>query len=136
MRIKTAFLAALWVMVWLPFVAPSAVQAAQPQLTLVLFVQPACPWCDKLEKDLANNPDFMRYLNTQFRMETVDIRDKEPLKAFAGKSGKELSKQYRVRITPTTVLLKDGEKFGRIPGYIEPKDYRDVVKQYMEQAGL
>ncbi|MEG3641331.1 thioredoxin fold domain-containing protein [Magnetococcus sp. PR-3] len=115
---------------------PGHSQAEAKAVQLILFVQPACPWCDKLEKDLAENPAFVRYLDATFTQETVDIRSKEPLPAFKQQSGKQIAKEHRVRITPTTVLIYGGETIGRIPGYIEPKDYQSVIHLFLQEAGL
>ncbi|WP_160162742.1 SoxW family protein [Magnetococcus marinus] len=115
---------------------PGFARAETQAVQLILFIQPACPWCDKLEKDLAEHPDFKRYLETTFVHQSVDIRSDAPLADFAEQSGRQVAKMHRVRITPTTILLYQGETIGRIPGYIEPKDYQSVIYQFMEEAGL
>jgi thioredoxin-related protein len=79
---------------------------------LILFVQPGCGYCARLERESLSTPEIAARHNRSF----VNVK-------LAG-SDRALSKKYGVEVTPTAVLVDwQGEAIWRLPGYVPAADY-------------
>jgi thioredoxin 1 len=83
-------------------------------LTVLSFSQQGCMAC-------AEQAPINRVVSTAFEIEIQEIDAvKNP----------EYIKKFRLRVTPTTIILKDGEVKERFEGIVHEEQLEDVLKKY------
>lgn len=85
---------------------------AKGRAALIYFTQPGCPYCARLERESLSAKEAADLLNASFECAKASIRDE-----------KERAARYRVRMTPTLVLVDgNGEALAALHGYFERQD--------------
>ena len=84
-------------------------------VNIICFSQEGCMGC---EEQASINQEVMGLLKV--KIEEIDAV-KNP----------EYIKQYNLRVTPTIIILKDGEEKERFQGVIHREELENVIKKYL-----
>lgn len=106
-----------------------AAQAAGKKGVLVMFETEACPYCQRMRRQVLSRPEVQAYFHRQFVILSVDILGDIPLTDPTGRdtTEKRWSRQLRVRATPTFVFFGlDGQEAARHVG--EMRKSADFLK--------
>ena len=98
----------------------AAQQASQEkkQPILAAFVgSDWCPWCQKLETEIFNQPEFKTFAWDRFILFQADFPKHKELPLELKNQNQELKRQYAVKSYPTVLFLDtEGKEIGRM-GY-------------------
>ena len=98
----------------------AAQQASQEkkQPILAAFVgSDWCPWCQKLETEIFNQPEFKDFTRDRFILFQADFPKHKELPTELKNQNQELMSQYAVKKFPTVLFLDvEGKEIGRM-GY-------------------
>ena len=101
-----------------------AATPASAELSLLMFDQPGCIYCERWEAEIG-----ISYHKTEegqaAPLTRVDLRDPLP---------DGVSIERRATFTPTFVLLDDGAEVGRIEGYPGDEFFWPLLARLIEQA--
>ena len=94
---------------------PAIQPAVVSDQTIVCFTWSKCGPCRQFHNDLDADPSLSGGRNVTF----VDVQE-QPAEA----------RRYKVRNTPTFIVLEDGRELGRTIGYSGPGHFRQWLEQY------
>ena len=115
-----------------PFEKAMADAKSQNKLVMVDVYTTWCHWCQKLDEDVYPTPEVQKQLGMYFAAVKVNA-ESDAAHSFAGKqvTERQLASQWNVTGYPTILFLSpDGTVLDRLPGYMPPKDFANVL-QYM-----
>lgn len=121
---------------WVPYDQALSQANTQKKPVYIQFHATWCPYCKKLEQLSYSQPAIQQLLNQAF----VPVRLTEGDGARYRVDGQSLSVQdlflhYQVSGFPTLVFLEpDGKLIGKIPGYVEPKDFHSLLRYVHSQS--
>ena len=73
-----------------------------------------CPWCQKLETEIFNQPEFKDFAKDRFILFQADFPKHKELPAELKNQNQELMKQYAVKKFPTVLFLDaEGKEIAR-----------------------
>ena len=64
-----------------------------------------CSWCQKMDKEVFDTPEFKDYAKDHLELVEVDYPNQKPLAAATLKQNAELKQQYHIEGFPTLVVL-------------------------------
>ncbi len=103
---------------WQDYAQGVALAKTRSKPVFLYFHADWCTYCKQLKKTTFKNKKVLSYLNDNFISISVDT-DKN----------KELATQWKVRGLPTLWFLKpDNSKITSIPGYIDEKQFLNILK--------
>ncbi len=92
---------------------------------LVNFSAEWCVWCKHLESVTFRDAKVAALLGGQVVPLAVDI----------DRADQELLRRHRIEAPPTILVLDtDGHELGRIPGYLPPGSFLEVVESFLPPA--
>jgi thiol:disulfide interchange protein len=106
---------------------PEALERAQSEgkPVLVNFYAEWCVWCKRLESTTLRDNQVKTVLRDRVVPVSLDVDG----------DGRELSNMYRVDGLPTILVLDgEGRELGRIPGYIAPSGFLELVEGFLQQS--
>lgn len=115
----------------LPLLTPARVEAASSQqaekgLRLLMVERRGCIWCAAFRREIApgyaTTPEGRRA-----PIVTVDIDGPWPDGLAIG---------GRPYLTPTFILLRDGQEISRLTGYPGPRHFYPMLSKMMREAGI
>lgn len=101
---------------------PSALDRAriEGKPVLVNFYADWCVWCKRLESTTLRDAEVTYLLRDRVVPVSLDVDG----------DGRDLSDRYRVEGLPTILVLDaDGRELGRIPGYLPPTGFLEMMKE-------
>ena len=94
------------------------------RVVMVEFYADWCVWCQRMESTTFANPDVVGLLAGRAVAVKVD----------GEREGKVLAGRYRVDGYPTIVFLSaDERELGRVPGYLEPADFIQAIRGWLDE---
>ncbi|MCX7897084.1 MAG: thioredoxin family protein [Rhodocyclaceae bacterium] len=96
--------------------------AAGKKGVLLVFEAESCPFCRRMRETVFVRPEVVAFFRRHCTALAVDVFGSEPLIDFAGRetSEKALARAYRIRATPTFVLVgKEGRELARHAGFLD-----------------
>ena len=91
---------------------------------VVYFHADWCTYCVRMQKETFAHTSVIDFMNNRVIAVKVDV-DKD----------KNIARNFGVRGLPATVLLlRNGDKFGPMPGFIPPKNYLSMLTKMMEKS--
>lgn len=111
MRIATLLLPLL--------IALLPLHAESPKLQLLFLKMEHCPWCQRMEQDVFEDPKILKKLQAMYVIKKVERGDPT------------LPSSLHPRFYPTTyIFTPDGKKLlDELPGYMEPKRFLDYLQE-------
>ena len=109
--------------------AAGPLPAAASEVELVMFSEPACPWCERWDEEIGGIYERTEE-GQRAPLRRVDMTDARPA---------ELAAIDGITYSPTFVLVQDGQEIGRILGY--PGDHffwpllQDLLAKLTPTAG-
>jgi thioredoxin-related protein len=95
-----------------------------------------CPWCQKLESEIFNQPEFKEFAKDRFILFLADFPRHKDLPVELKNQNQELQKQYAVKSFPTVLFLdaegKEIARMGYRPGGVGL--YLEAIKSKIPQA--
>ena len=95
-----------------------------------------CPWCQKLESEIFNQPEFKEFAKDRFILFQADFPRYKELPLELKSQNYELEKQYAVKKFPTVLFLdaegKEIARMGYRPGGVAL--YLEAIKSKISQA--
>ena len=93
-----------------------------------------CPWCQKLESEIFNQPEFKDFVRDRFILFQADFPKHKELPAELKNQNQELMKQYAVKKFPTVLFLdvegkeiaRTGFRYGGAETYV--KHLKELIK--------
>jgi len=83
-----------------------------------------CTYCVRMQKETFAHDSVVDFMNNRVIAVKVDV-DQE----------KKIARTFGVRGLPATVMLmRNGDRVGPIPGFIQPKRYLAMLSKIMEQS--
>lgn len=106
---------------------------------LILFFTGSdwCGWCQKLENEVLNQPEFAQAVGDKFVFVVLDFPMKKPVDPSLSAQNKQLQNQYNVKGFPTLVILDDQQNLIGTTGYRPggPKAYADYLFKMVNDFG-
>ena len=98
---------------------PLARAKAENKLVLVDFSgSDWCSWCQKLQAEILDTPEFMQYAKSNLILVTVDFPRQTPLPEPLKKANDAWQKKFQTKTFPTVVLINsDCLELGRQSGF-------------------
>ena len=122
---------------WLSFDEALSEAAESGNVILVDIYAIWCGYCQKLQKEVYSQTDIQSYLEDHFEITRLDIEDVETKLQFKGYdlTAAELAAGLGAEATPTTVFLdSEGDYITRLPGFVPPQDFQQVLEYIGSQA--
>jgi thioredoxin-related protein len=83
-----------------------------------------CTYCVRMQDETFSHDSVIDFMNNRVVAVKVDV-DQE----------KKIARTFGVRGLPATVMLmRNGDRVGPIPGFIQPKRYLSMLSKIMEQS--
>lgn len=121
---------------WVGFDEGIAIAKKENKPILIDVYTDWCTWCKEMDKKVFSDKTVIEYISKYFvavkfnaeSNQIVTLKDRRLTQ-------RELSYAMGITSYPTTLFLKpDGAPITRLPGYVPPETYRDVV-EYIKVAG-
>lgn len=94
------------------------------KIVMIDFFTDWCKWCVELDNVVYKNDEVAQYANANQINWKIDAEKGE---------GIELAKRYKVTGYPTVIFIQpDGTEIDRIVGYLKPKQFLQMMKNYNE----
>lgn len=98
---------------------------ARADLTLVMVEQDGCPWCARWDAEIA--PAYPKTEEGRAApLRRIDLHEPIP---------DDLDLESAPRLTPTFILVDDGEEIGRMEGYPGEDFFWPMLARLLERAG-
>jgi thioredoxin-related protein len=99
--------------------AAQAKAKAENKLVLLDFTgSDWCIWCQRLKKNVFDDPEFAQYAKSKLVLVEVDFPQHKTLSEAQQQANARLEKTHRINSFPTVILLdSDGKQVGRM-GYV------------------
>ena len=94
-------------------------------LELVVFEIEGCAYCGVFRRDVLPSYQLSQHAK-EAPIRFVDVNDP---------AADRIRLDGNISMVPTFVLLKDNHEVGRIPGYLAPESFFQLLKQLIQQAG-
>lgn len=95
-----------------------------------------CTWCQKLESEIFNKPEFREFARDRFILFLADFPRKKELPPELKSQNYELQKQYSIKVFPTVLFLDaEGKEIARLgyrPGGVAL--YLEAIKAKIPQT--
>ena len=117
---------ALLALALLPTIAGiSAAEAGERALSLIMFREPACPWCEAWDNDIGESYHLTEEGRTA-PVRHIDMTENRP---------EDLAHIKGIRYSPTFVLIeKGGREIGRITGYPGEDFFWPLLNDLLKQS--
>jgi protein disulfide-isomerase len=111
--------------------ALKAAQAASKPMVLFFTGSDWCTWCNKLETDALDTPDFIKRIGDKLIFVKLDFPRKSKQDTTLADQNAKLLKKYAVHGYPTLILISPEEQQIGITGYRTGggQDYADHLLQ-------
>lgn len=133
---------------WMTMNEALAAQEKKPKKIIIDFYTDWCGWCKRLDKDVYENKDVVKYINKNFYAVKFDAEGTETV-SYKGKtftnpgwqegrrrnSTHQLAQYFRVSGYPNTVFLEEnGAVLNQVPGYLKADQYQKLLSYFYSNA--
>ncbi|NQY07292.1 MAG: thioredoxin fold domain-containing protein [Flavobacteriaceae bacterium] len=123
-------------------------QEKNPKKILIDFYTDWCGWCKRLDKDVYEKADMIKYINKNFYAVKFDAEGTEKV-TYKGReftnpgyregarrnSTHQLAQYFRVSGYPNTVFLDDdGAVLNQVPGYHKAPDFKMILEYFRSNS--
>ncbi|WP_207430561.1 thioredoxin family protein [Sabulibacter ruber] len=115
----------------------------QPRKILIDVYTDWCGWCKKMDKQVYQNPEVIKKLNSDFYVVKLNAEQRQPI-TIQGRTYRYAEKYRSHELAlallkgemsyPSTVFLNEKQQvMERVPGYIPPKDFLRALSYLSEK---
>ncbi|MFC1561375.1 thioredoxin family protein [candidate division KSB1 bacterium] len=115
---------------WVGFDDGLAKAGQEKKLILLDIYTDWCTWCKEMDNTVYTNNQVVDYINEHYVAVKLNAESDNRIHYMDNNlTQRELSYAMQVVSYPTTVFLKaDGKPIIRLPGYVPPETFRDIIE--------
>lgn len=136
---------------WVSFDEAIKLGADEQKIIVIDVYAPWCGWCNRFQSEVYTDDTIEAFVNENFAITRLNLDETEQTHEFKGYTltPSQLGSALGATGTPTTVFLaSNGDYITRLPGFVGPDDYLNILKfiqtksyetlsfqEYMDQQG-